>query len=299
MQFTLAARPPFLFRSVVRSHGWCQLLPFRVDEQTNQLNYTLRLANGQVVDLEISAAPGGIQVQTTQLISSEQAEVTNVLTWMFGLDLDFSAFYAAVQGEASMAHVEKRALGRVLRSPTFFEDVIRTILTTNTLWGATKRMTANLVGQFGEAMPSASGLKSFPTPQRLALATETQLRAETRLGYRAPYIINLAERVVTSELDLESFKTSSLPTLELRKELLKILGVGPYAAANLLMILGRGDFLPIDTWALKMVSQEWHGGQHVTPAQVQAAFEKWGQWKGLVYWFWDWAYLRKASPDEG
>ena len=90
---------------------------------------------------------------------------------------------------------------------------------------------------------------------------------------------------------------SSLSKLDLRKELMKIQGLVPYAAANLLMILGRGDFLLIDTWALKMVSQEWHGWQTVTPAQLQAAFEKWGEWKGLVYWFWDWAYWRKVKSD--
>ncbi|HCM96847.1 MAG: hypothetical protein A2X25_05310 [Chloroflexi bacterium GWB2_49_20] len=297
MHFTLTARPPFNFQSVLQSHGWCQLQPFRLEADTGQLSYILRLSSGQVVDLEISETPGGIQVQTTQLTFSEKAEVMAVLTWMFGLNLDFSNFYEAIRGKPPLAHVEKRAMGRVLRSPTFFEDVIRTILTTNTLWSATIRMTANLVGQFGDPLPFDSERKAFPTPQRLASATEAQLRAEIRLGYRAPYILDLAQRVASSGFDLELFKTSSLPTLELRNQLLKILGVGPYAAANLLMILGRCDFIPIDTWALKMVSQEWHGGQHVTPADVQAAFEKWGEWQGLVFWFWDWAYLRKAKPD--
>ena len=41
-----------------------------------------------------------------------------------------------------------RALGRVLRSPTLFEDVIKTILTTNTLWTATRNMTRKLVNDF-------------------------------------------------------------------------------------------------------------------------------------------------------
>ena len=81
-----------------------------------------------------------------------------------------------------------------------------------------------------------------------------------------------------------------LPTLELRKELLKIRGVGPYAAANLLMILGRSDFIPIDTYALKMVSHEWHKGRPITSAEVEKAFTKWGEYKGLAFWFWDWKY---------
>jgi DNA-3-methyladenine glycosylase II len=91
-------------------------------------------------------------------------------------------------------------------------------------------------------------------------------------------------------LDLESLKTSDLPTLELRKKLLDIKGVGPYAAANLLMILGRGDFIPVDSWAMKLVSHEWYDGEPVTPKQVEEHFEAWGEFKGLAYWFWDWKY---------
>ena len=96
--------------------------------------------------------------------------------------------------------------------------------------------------------------------------------------------------MASGELDLESLKTSDLPTLELRKELLKIKGIGPYAAANLLMILGRGDFIPVDSWAMKLVSYEWHEGEPVTPRQVEEHFEGWGEFKGLAYWFWDWKY---------
>jgi hypothetical protein len=117
------------------------------------------------------------------------------------------------------------------------------------------------------------------------------------VGYRAPAIHELAVRVASGELDLESLKTSDLPTLELRKELLKIKGVGPYAAANLLLILGRGDFIPIDSWALKLVSHEWFDGGPVTPKQVEEAFEHWGEFKGLAFWFWDTGSTRDKMTD--
>ena len=76
--------------------------------------------------------------------------------------------------------------------------------------------------------------------------------------------------------------------LELCKELMSIKGVGPYAAANLLMLLGRHDFIPIDSVALSAVSQEWYKGKPVTAKEVERRFEKWGMHKGLAYWFWDW-----------
>jgi 3-methyladenine DNA glycosylase/8-oxoguanine DNA glycosylase len=136
----------------------------------------------------------------------------------------------------------------------------------------------------------ASGKRAFPNPAEIADSSPAVLREAVRVGYRAPAIHELAVRVASGELDLESLKTSELPTLELRKELLKIKGVGPYAAANLLLILGRGDFIPVDSWALKLVSHEWYDGGPVTPKQVEEAFEEWGEFKGLAYWFWDWKY---------
>jgi 3-methyladenine DNA glycosylase/8-oxoguanine DNA glycosylase len=96
----------------------------------------------------------------------------------------------------------------------------------------------------------------------------------------------LAIGVAQGDLDLEGLRAADLPTDELRRRFLALKGVGPYAAANLLMLLGRYDFIPIDSIALKMVSKEWHDGQPVGPREVEAAFARWGAWRGLAYWFW-------------
>ena len=146
---TLPARQPFNFHTAVRSHGWCQVVPFHYDENASLLTYILRLSTGKVIELRISPFSEGVQVETATLTKPEQKEVSESVTWMFGLSRDFSDFYAAIRDEPKLAHVEPKAYGRVLRSPTFFEDGIRTILTTNTLWAATKRMTLNLTTQVG------------------------------------------------------------------------------------------------------------------------------------------------------
>ena len=290
MQFTLSARPPFRFLSVVKSHGWAQMAPFAFDEETSTLAYTDRLSNGRVLTYRISETQGGISVKTEKLTKTDQAEVVEHVTWMLGLDMDFSAFYAATKREPKLVQAEELARGRVLRSPTLFEDVVKTILTTNTLWSATKRMNMNLINQYSPTSDGKTGERPFPSPAEIAASSPEVLKEAVRVGYRAPSIHELAVRVASGELDLESLKTSNLPTLELRKELLKIKGIGPYAAANLLMIVGRSDFIPVDSWAIKLVSHEWYDGEPVTPKQVEEHFEKWGEFKGLAYWFWDWKY---------
>jgi 3-methyladenine DNA glycosylase/8-oxoguanine DNA glycosylase len=299
MKFNLPARKPFNFLSVVNSHGWRQLAPFSYDENTETLSYILQLSNGRVVELKLRDGTDGVTVETEKLNKTERQEVTDKVTWMFGLDMDFSLFYAASRGEPKLARAKKRALGRVLRSPTLFEDVIKTILTTNTLWAATKNMTLRLVNEFGEPLSSAGRVvqndsegrtetKAFPTPEAIAASTPEFIREKIRVGYRAPAIHGLAFRVASGQLDLESLKTRDLPTLELRKELLTINGVGPYAAANLLMILGRHDFIPIDSYALAVVSREWYAGKPVTAKEIEKRFEKWREFKGIAFWFWDW-----------
>ena len=56
-----------------------------------------------------------------------------------------------------------------------------------------------------------------------------------------------------------------------------IKGVGGYAAANLLMLLGRYDFVPVDPWVMKGVSKGFFDREKVTPKQLLSTFEKWGK----------------------
>jgi 3-methyladenine DNA glycosylase/8-oxoguanine DNA glycosylase len=288
VRLQMFARPPFAFEAVVNSHGWRQLAPFSGDG--DDLSYIARLSMGRVIELHLTAADGGVTVEVEDGLSeAARSEIGPLVAWMFGLDQDLSAFYAAARDEPKLAQVAERGQGRILRSPTLFEDVVKTILTTNTAWGSTKRMVANLVNLFGDPLPADPARRAFPIPVQIAASDEATLRNVARLGYRAPYVLELAQRVAAGQLDLEALRTAALPTPELRKRLLALKGVGPYAVANLLMLLGRYDAIPIDSWALSQVSREFHGGAVIGPAEVEAVFAQWGDWKGLVFWFWQWA----------
>jgi 3-methyladenine DNA glycosylase/8-oxoguanine DNA glycosylase len=288
MPFLLPSPANFNLPAVVRSHGWIQMTPF-AETEDHGLQYVIRLGNGKVTLFEVHSSGESLLVSATELLTpAEQAELSEAIHWMLALEQDFTEFYALASTEPGLAKMVERRAGRVLRSPSLFEDVVRTMLTTNTLWKHTLRMCRELTSRYGEALACDADLHAFPTPERLAQVAEPTLREACRMGYRAPYVSELAQRVADGTLDLEKLKHSSLATPELRKELMGIKGVGGYAAANLLMLLGRYDFVPVDSWALKVVSNEFFGGEKVTPKQVLSTFEKWGKWQGLVYWFWDW-----------
>lgn len=289
MELRLSVPEMFSLSAVVGSHGWASLSPFGTNEERTELSYVWRLDTGRVVAFVIRHAGGSLHVEADEsLTEAEKTEVKGKVSWMLGLGQDFSDFYASVRNEPKLAQVIEKRQGRILRSSTFFEDTVKTILTTNTSWGGTIRMVDGLVSAFGSPLPADPDRCAFPIPRQLASLGEEDLRS-AGLGYRAPYVRDLARAVVGGELDLEGMKSTQVSTDELHDQLLSIKGVGEYAAANLLMLLGRYDYLPVDSWARKMVSEEWYGGEPVGKAEVEKAFEPWGKWKGLAYWFWDWS----------
>lgn len=287
MRLELKAKQPFNLRHVIFSHGWAQLAPFEFSEDPLELRTLDHLPDGTVADLTISPADGGVAVASgAELTGAQQDEVARRVGWMLALDLDLSPFYTLARAEPKLAHIEPVGGGRFLRCPTFFEDVLKTIFTTNTLWNATQAMCRRITEAYGSPLPGDPGRRAFPTPRALAGVDAAELKDVVRCGYRAPYVVDLARRVAAGELNLEAFRCDPRPTAELRKDLLGITGVGAYASANLLLLLGRYDHIPVDTWALSQVSKEFHGGQPVGKAEVEAAFGRWGAWQGLAYWFW-------------
>ena len=288
MNIPLAAPQPFSLKALLHSHGWIQLAPFAAEDPYQEFTYSMQLDNGRVLSCQVQPAANGLLLSVDGTLSPvEEAQIMAILAWMLDLDRDLEPFYAIARQEPKLAGVIENAQGRILRSATFFEDAVKTILTTNTAWSGTKRMVRTLVDSYGRPLPVDTAQRAFPTPSELAAADVEALRQEAKLGYRAPYVSELARRIDSGDLDLEAYKTSPLPTPELRQELLAIKGIGPYAAANLLMLLGRTDYIPIDSYALKVVSDEFHNGRPVNAADVEAAFARFGQWKGMAFWFWD------------
>ena len=290
MRIELAARQPFSLRSVIHSHGWPQLLPFHWERESDDLVRVHRLSTGRVVASAVFTrrTSGSASMSAISLTAAEPVELEAALDWMFGLDMDFGPFYDLARSEPKLASVEPHARGRVLRSATLWEDTVKTILTTNTAWSGTIRMIAALVTLYGDPLPDAPAMQAFPTPQRLAVVDAEELRTVARLGYRAPYIRELAEAIASGRLDLEALKHERSAD-----------GRSAQAAAGhqgRRRLCGRQP--ADDPGSLRL-----HPGQLVgdepgiegvvrrpagRPEGGRGGLRALGQWKGLVYFFWDW-----------
>ena len=82
----------------------------------------------------------------------------------------------------------------MLQSSSVFEDVVKTVCTTNCAWSGTLRMVNALVEHLGD--PAAGGVgpltNAFPTPEQMAVTPESFYRDVVRAGYRGAYLIALA-----------------------------------------------------------------------------------------------------------
>lgn len=289
---------PFDFAGTVYSHGWAVLAPHAWDPELPALERVHRLSSGEVVLLQLRPAPEGdapgvaIEVRHAEPLGTEEEEaIRRDVRHMLRLDEDLTEFHRRCRERGGRwAMVAGEGLGRLLRSPTVFEDTVKTICTTNVRWGGTKRMVRELVEAYGDAAPGAAAPppgpgRAFPTPRAIAEVSEGAFAGSVGLGYRAPYVHELARRVASGELDLEALARSERPTDELERELRELKGVGPYAAATLLMLIGRYDVLAVDSVFRGFVTERYFDGRAPSDDEARAVYADWGRWRFLAYWF--------------
>ncbi len=300
-RLTIIPTPPFDFRSTAYSSGWAELAPTSWDEERGVVRRVEHLGTGKIVILDISHK-GTIEDPTIEIITThqgkltrdEQSEIQASVNYMLRVDEDLSEFYTLCRQRGGYWLKVTSGKGRLLRSPSLFEDVVKTICTTNIQWGGTKRMVNELVNVYGKTFPDDPSLRAFPTPTAIASVSPQNFADSVRLGYRTEYVYQLAQRITSGELDLEGLQNTDLPTPELKKELLVIKGIGNYAAATLLMLIGRYDELAVDTAFRQFVSKKYFAGERPTDAEAQAIYAEWGEWKYLAYWFDIWQEFTNA-----
>jgi len=281
MRFTLKTPPNFSFRSTVYSHGWCDLSPFEIDAEKWRLTYVFTDTDGFPATGTIREVKDGVAIDVVGA-SIDRAKVLRDTRHILRLDDDLTGFYEIVADHDHLAWVPERSAGRLLRSPTVFEDLVKTLCTTNCSWALTKIMVRNLVDKLGEA--STDGRHAFPTHEAMAAQNESFYRAEIKAGYRSPYFVELAEAVATGKFDPEGWLDSPLTGPELRREMKKIKGVGDYAADNLLKLVGKYDGLALDSWLRSQFYKKYNNGKSCKDSKIERHYKKFGDWRGLVIW---------------
>jgi 3-methyladenine DNA glycosylase/8-oxoguanine DNA glycosylase len=147
-------------------------------------------------------------------------------------------------------------------------------------------MVQRIVETIGDPVPGDSSLRTFPTADQIAIVPFEEFSANAKLGYRNAAVHALATDVAGGRIDLEAWQTDPVDSETLRKRLLSLRGIGPYAAACLMLYMGRSERVNVDSWARMMVGKEL--GRVVTDKEVHEFFEPYAPFGGLVYHFYSW-----------
>lgn len=272
----LPAPPDFNFPATVESHGWYHLPPFRWDAKTATLRRAEAISDSEAVDLTVRCSRRSVSIQGGDAVDASR------IRRMLQLDLDLGPFHEMCARAETHRSVAEMRFGRLLCGTTMFEDVVKIIATTNTTWSQTVRMVSLLTDRAGARAPS--GEAAFPTPANIAKLSPDILKNDCRLGYRSAYVHKLAEEVASGRIILETLAADAASPEEALKRYRTLPGVGPYAAAHLLAMDGRHDYIAVDTEFRKFVREKYHGGRAVSDKTMLRRYARWGKWKYLAYW---------------
>ncbi len=304
--------PAFRFRSTLLSHGWIELAPFSHDEEYARLRRIESLPDGRVVRLAFTADMDGngavpcgerlhVRIEETlrhgsgaakhagnaSLSPPVHAHLQEVARRIFNLEMDLEPFYALLAGVPRYAWVFAHRAGRLLRAPTVWEDLAKTLLTTNTTWAMTRQMTQRL-NELGHA-------GAFPSPGTVADLSLDTFSDHVRAGYRNAYLHELACRIAEERVDVEGWLHTEMSSVELFAEIRSLSGFGPYAAGAVMKLLGRFDYLALDSSARSMFSRKFGGG---ADTDIRRHYAPYGSWQGLAIWMdvmQDWFLRNNAS----
>jgi N-glycosylase/DNA lyase len=276
-----------------------------LDEDTyERLEVTLPIGGSR--PRTVTVTPGrkkghaGVEVHGRAPGATASEALLVTLRHVLNLDEDLTAFYAQAKDDPELVWVTAGA-GRMVHSPTVFEEVVKTICTTNCSWALTTKMVTALVEHLGEPAPGAPKRgwrgRAFPTAEAMAGAPETFYRETVRSGYRGPYLRTLAKMVTRGDVDLEALgdRDSRMTDDEVEEALVALPGVGPYAAAHIMLMLGRYSRLILDSWTRPKFARLRGSRRPVADSTIVRRFKPYGGYAGLAFW----CYLTRDWVDEG
>jgi 3-methyladenine DNA glycosylase/8-oxoguanine DNA glycosylase len=291
---------PVDLRRTLVSHGTASLPPMLLDEEEGTLEVTVPVSGARPRTIVIAPGRRGharVEIRGRPPGAGAVASLRASALRMLNLDEDLSPFYEVAAADPDLAWVTRGA-GRMVHAPTVFEDVVKTVSTTNCSWALTTRMVTAFVEHLGQPAAGAPTEgwrgRAFPTPRAMADAGDGFYRHVARVGYRGPYFRALARSAADGDVDLEGLRDHDLPDDVVEARLLALPGLGPYAAAHVMLTLGRYSRLVLDSWTRPTYAKLRRSRRPVSDGGIVRRFRRYGRYAGLAFW----CYLTRDWVEE-
>ena len=260
------------------SHGWKNLAPFSWDDREQKLHFSTCL-NEVPVDVEVCRIGKGISATITshdELDESSLSQASKIITRSLGLDVDTSElFEIAKRVGPEYVDIISKGAGRLLKSPTLWEDAAKTLFTTNCTWSLTQKMCEAVCSEtFSRKAPS--GNYPFPGAKVIGGYSAGQIKKLMPIGYRSEYLIPLAKRFVEDPY-LEDIESKGFSYKKADKLVRGIRGFGNYAVAHLLIMSGYFNEVPIDTVVVAYLKENYRVRK--PQSFIDRNYRKWGKYK--------------------
>lgn len=223
-------------------------------------------------------------ITNEKLIHEEEKWIIDMISWNFAVNDDVKEFYEVIcQKDPVLKAASREIYGAHLRTdPYVFESVLGVIVAQNVLFKRIYEMNRLLCERFGERKKFGSKTYyTFPTPERLAKADITEIRA-CKVGYRDKYIKGVADKIVKENINLDDLRKIGDVNV-IREKLIELPGVGPYTADLVIAIGFRLPTFHLDLFTREAMYQFYFRGKHVVDELLRKFVEKrWGKWKHHV-----------------
>ncbi|MGF7233898.1 MAG: ribosylglycohydrolase [Frankia sp.] len=274
----------FALAEIVTSNGWAGLPPASYEPGAGVLHRTLTPPEAGPLTVSVRQVRGVVVASwgRTTGTPGDRAAIAATIGHMLSVDDDLSDLYDACDAVPGFEWVRRSGRGRLLRSPTVWEDAVRTLATTNTSWSRTRALLDRLVDGLGPTGPA--GERAFPDAAAVAAAGVGFLRDVVRAGYRAEPLERFAASVASGRIDVESWLDRERPDDQVRAEISALAGFGPFATDGLMALLGRPRGLTLDAWAARQVGELCGQPGPADEAAAAARYRPFGRWAGTVCW---------------
>jgi N-glycosylase/DNA lyase len=189
----------------------------------------------------------------------------NWLTEYLQVEVDFDSILLSFPDDEPMRRSVSACRGLRLLRQDPWECLASFILSSTKQIVQIQQIVARLCERFGPSLnvpPGFPAAYGFPGPERIAAASEADLRA-CKMGFRAPNLLATAKMLRDRQVDLNALHRRNLA--EARAELLRLPGVGAKIAnCVLLFAYGFPEAFPVDVWVMRALRQLYFPGRRFT-----------------------------------
>ena len=214
----------------------------------------------------------------------EPDDLRDLSRFIFGLDDDLKACYAALNGTAQIQPLVRRYRGlRMLRTPDLYESLLIAILGQQVSVASAQAQRKRLMATFGERISyEGRNHPGIPKPERLLEAGEKRLRDTGLTRQKARYLFEAARQIAEDRISRQSLR--GVTCEQAVERLMEIPGVGRWTAEIVAMKgLGFPDVFPAGDLGLQMAAERiFNLPRRPSERELRDIASRWDGWRSYA-----------------